>query len=286
MSSRILNVCFSANNNYAQHFCVACYSLLLNSPGAWNIFLLSDDFSESNEKKVREMISKTSSSSNLEIIRLSTEKFKNLPKIERLGIQAYFRLFVTELLPMSVDTLLYLDSDLIVKKNILELLPSKSKTPMMAVIDGASASQEKIRNLEFPYFNSGVMMIPLNFWRQNNLSEKILSRNYEKITLADQDILNDFFNGEWNPLDNRVNVKGFDPKYMSYFSLLKEHKDAYIIHFMDVWKPWNRVYRSGWIYWKYLTKTPFKGNIVKLPFALFRTLKQIVLADIPRYFKK
>ena len=273
-----LNVCFSANNAYAQHFCVACYSLLKNTPGDWNIYLLTDDLDELNEKKVQEMVSKVSKNSSIEIIRVSADDFKQFPKIDRLGIQAYFRLNITKLLPQSVDTLLYLDSDLIVLKNILEVLPSNINGPLLAVQDGASKSQQIKRNLQSQYFNSGVLVIPMNYWRDNHVSEKILAREYANIALADQDILNDFFNGEWKNLDKRLNVKGFDPKYMNYFSFLEVHKEAYIIHYMDVWKPWNRIFRTGLIYWRYLLKTPYRFNCIKLPSVLFKTFKQILFA--------
>ena len=220
------------------------------------------------------MILSLSDKNTFNVIRVDPSKFQDLPVLKRLGIQAYFRLQLTELLPLSIDELLYLDSDLIVQKDITKLFPINIEPPMMAIIDGATKSQQERRKLNHPYFNSGVMLIPLEYWREENISAKILQRTYPDITLADQDILNDYFNGQWKALDTRLNVKGFDPKYMTYGSWQKEHEEAYIIHYMDVWKPWTRIFRSGFPYWKYLLKTPYKRASIQFLYAFGKTLKQ------------
>lgn len=113
-------------------------------------------------------------------------------------IQTFYRLLITDMLPENVDRVIYLDGDIIVRGSLLNLW----RMPMDDIAVGAAQdSQEGIvsyfNRLHYPsakgYFNAGVLLINLHYWRENNLQEQFLdfvSKYPERIVLNDQDILN------------------------------------------------------------------------------------------------
>lgn len=109
------------------------------------------------------------------------ENLKALLKVTvppTIAITAYARLFLTELLPGSIDKILYLDCDIIVNQSLNELFSNNIDNYYVAgVLDTLPNNDSKIKvgmASDNPYINSGVLFINLKKWRDERIINKFL----------------------------------------------------------------------------------------------------------------
>ena len=193
---------------------------------------------------------------------------------------AYYRLYLAELLPREIDKVLYMDGDVIVRHSLLPLWNTDfGENAVAAVTDSSSGCIEFYNRLHYPfelgYFNSGVLLVNLRYWREHQVLNDFVSymeNHADSINFWDQDVLNVVF------CDKKVLIP---LKYNLQHPFLFEKTDAYdywkleqevlearedpcIVHFTSRWKPW-RIYRRGWVHpfsstWdKYQNMTKWKG---------------------------
>ncbi len=174
----------------------------------------------------------------------------NLP-LSHLSYAAFFRYFIPQF--VKEDKVLYLDSDIIVRSNIDELfLEDITDYPLAAVADALVPST----------FNSGVMLINVALWKQENATEILLelTNEFHTSTFGDQGILNKLFENRWYALDSSYNfMVGMDTVARNYqienwyTDSLELEETAKIIHFTGD-KPWyqvnlNRFREDWWFYY-------------------------------------
>ena len=191
---------------------------------------------------------------------------------------AYYRLVLTELLP-PIPKVLYLDADIIVRHSLMALWNTDIEDSAVGVVpDGLEGTKEFYDRLDYPsrlgYFNSGVMLINLNYWRRHNLVTVFmdyLQENTRKLFLPDQDLLNYIFKDCKITLPITYNfTTGFlwtEPQYdyRKYEKeLLEARKDPVILHFAgnQPWIAYNpqppHPFASS--FFKYQNMTKWKGR--------------------------
>ena len=187
----------------------------------------------------------------------------------------YYRLFLTELLPNTIDKILYLDGDIIVRKSLLTLWNIDiSQVALAAVPDICMEELDYCDRLDYPphlgYFNAGVLLINLRYWRDHhvsNLFTEYLLSHYDMIVYHDQDVLNYIFRNqkmllpvEYNLLQNIFCINNYS-KYKEIDK--KASEDPSIIHYSGMFKPWNAYIRQPHpldsIFYKYQSQTRWKG---------------------------
>ena len=96
-----------------------------------------------------------------------------------------------------IDKVLYLDADIICSSNLSELYNTDISNSYVAVVPDIPKFTENFKNSNPSwehsyYFNSGVMLINLFLWHQDNVSEKLVNFmiNSETLEFPDQDALN------------------------------------------------------------------------------------------------
>ena len=188
---------------------------------------------------------------------------------------AYLRMFAGILLP-TVDVAVYLDTDILVRCSLSELLVGfkNSDCFAIAVRDKAVITAWKGLNREVPsnfakdhYFNSGVMVLDLVHLRRtraDSVLPKIRSALIHSI-LHDQSALNVFFEEdielfgeEYNyMLDAYDSLVVQDP--VKYRFLVGAFLDPKIVHFAGFKKPWQRRFpqRFASEYRQHLINTPW-----------------------------
>jgi lipopolysaccharide biosynthesis glycosyltransferase len=211
------------------------------------------------------------------------------------NINPYLRLFAPMLLSENEHHIIYLDCDIIVQDNILNILNGADLTkPICAVTDYNPAY--KLKNLavleesEIPiidplileaywyrtykelemdqnasYFCTGIMIINLDYFRKHNITEKaftFLYKNSEKIIMADQDILNHVLNGNYSILKPKWNTSALASGIMLGYTqdeMYKARNKPSIIHMGGKDKAWNYSCMSPYrnLYWKYRKSTPW-----------------------------
>lgn len=186
---------------------------------------------------------------------------------------AYFRLLLPKIFP-RVKKGLYLDGDLIILHDVLELFDIKLNGKVLGAVKKYDYSGNKELGLteRHNYFNSGVLLIDFDKWRKKNLTSKLLKfLSKKKLDFYDQDALNFFLNKDFKQLPLNWNVLSYI--YSSYnksFPVFCKDKKFKLIHFNGVKKPWVV---GGWNpysrkFFHYLAKTPYKKMIFLFMFII------------------
>jgi lipopolysaccharide biosynthesis glycosyltransferase len=142
------------------------------------------------------------------------------------------------------------------------------------------------------YFNAGVLLINLRYWREHNVIERFceyIMTNYNSIHLQDQDVLNYVFREEkymlpykYNYQQNLVTKKYY---YYNINAVLEACKDPIVLHFSGYNKPWNSYkatynpYNSS--FYKYQNQTIWKGLTIDR-----RSLKLKVKNHVAKVLRK
>lgn len=169
-----------------------------------------------------------------------------------LSMAAYFRLLLADILPNSIDKILYLDVDMIVLKDVSEIFELElDGYGLAATLDQMPYTSQHRLQLHIPAnqktFCSGLMYLNLSYWRENNVTPKLLEyakRRRKEVHLHDQDVLNYFFKNSWfllSPKWNRYATSNRALRCDGYqlFDYQEYCLDPYIIHYAAVGvKPW------------------------------------------------
>ena len=191
----------------------------------------------------------------------------------------YYRLYISELLPKTIEKVLYLDGDVIVRHSLLPLWNMDIEQYAIAgAYDGSSGLIEFYNRLKFPahlgYINAGVLLINLKYWREHfvlKLFGGYMNEHSEDIKFHDQDVLNvvfcdkkEFFPLKYNLEHYFLMENSCDYDYWKLEAeVLDARKDPIIVHYTGPFKPWEKYqrcphpFRSS--FYKYQNQTKWKG---------------------------
>lgn len=203
----------------------------------------------------------------------------------------YYRLLFAEILPDSINKVIYLDCDMIVLGSIAELWNIDiSHYALAAVTDMSERIHDFQRlgyNPELGYFNAGLLLINLAYWRDINAKSlfwKLIKNDPKRIKYHDQDVLNICFKDDKKMLPFKWNFQDgfiYKPELMEldekkyHQQLIEARQNPIIIHYTSMAKPWHveclNPYKKYFL--KYLRQTPWKTYKIKRRFA-YNPLKQ------------
>ncbi len=245
-----LNLLYCFDENYNKQAYVSISSILKNSNINLSIYIVHKD-PESfaiYEKMLRE--NKNIESINLYKFEIPDLKFPNLEN-KHISLATYYRMFIEDYVPDHVDFLLYIDPDVIClnnpKNEIVKVFNelNKSKNIISArELGNKNSAREIYERLNLKgsgYFNAGVVFINYKEWLKKNVKDKLIdlmSSNYENILFWDQDVLNLYFDGNFNRINKTLNynfTKHFDDK--SYIDSISQ--SILFLHYSGKIKPWS-----------------------------------------------
>jgi len=293
-NNETIRIVLAADDNYAQHLGVAMISILENHKNNQKIefFILDNNIGNINLEKIKQI--GATYKVDLFFYKISEGLFGGYPEANRLSKVTYSRMFIPELLPISIKKVLYLDVDLVALEDISVLYNTDLKNFSVGAV--RDVMSKEILRIYFDrevsdYFNAGVLLIDLEKWRQKKITEKSLEfarLNRGKIIRADQDILNCLFKNDWLPLEKKFNIDLKRGKLN-----LEPEKNTVILHYSDKVKPWQYIFygKSQKYYWQYLKKTPwtdfhfsdknFANFIIKYIRVLILSIKRNLLPFLP-----
>lgn len=201
-------IVLAADDNYALPCGVCITSILTNNTSEdIRIAVLTKALNEDNERKLKQTASRFNRSIKIETIDDSI--FQNLQVSERFPRSIYFRFLIPLLFPEE-QLALYLDSDIIVNGSLSPLFNLDINDVACACIEDQCGDDIRIRN-SVPgvevYFNSGVMLMNLEYWRKHDIYTKCIDyiASHKNIEYPDQEALNSILNRhvkfigyEWN----------------------------------------------------------------------------------------
>lgn len=204
-----------------------------------------------------------------------SQVFRSMPVILHISHATYYRLLIPQILPEDIHKVLYLDCDIIVRHSLLPLWETDMDGyALAAVIDNLDIEKETYNRLKYPphlgYFNAGVLLLNLKYWRANNIQGEIQSYmkdHAEDILFSDQDILNYVLRERKILLPIEYNFQtAYLYDYWNEKEVLEARKDPVILHY-TTGKPWNEgsghPYRST--FFRYQDETKWKGCIWTYP---------------------
>lgn len=245
------HIILAADDNYAIPCFVTATSILSNNnPNEYAIHILTQGFNEGNIGIFRKLKAKFRNAT-IEITEIDNSILKDAVISERFPFSAFFRILVPSL--FSFDRALYLDSDIVVTGNIGELWDIDIENKACCMVEDQACEDITLHNrirIFTPYYNSGVLFMNLNFWREKRIDELLLEymRNYpERCLYPDQDAINANLADYILPLDYRYNVqeRWYEPKewwlmhYNKWDAIERAKETPIIIHYTGVWKPWT-----------------------------------------------
>lgn len=169
-------------------------------------------------------------------------------------LSIYYRLLAFDFLSEKINTLLYLDSDIICKGSISELELLSLDNYYAAVVPDIESTQAKTHQrlgLDFAgkYFNSGFVYANLASWKKYQLTVEIFKliqseKNSGRLKYPDQDALNILLLGKLIYLGKKYNTiyslkSEFEFKDKSFYKKFILDSTVFI-HYTGVTKPWHR----------------------------------------------
>ena len=245
-----INILVTINKNYINPLIVMLHSFIKNNNYKTNVYIMNKDLME---KDIDYIYMKVNSNLiTIFDIKIDDGKLINAPVSKRFPITMYYRLFAYLYLPKNVNKVLYLDPDIIVDKNIIELYNLNMNGYCYAGATHVKGLVKLFNNMRLgltkndPYINSGVLMLNLNEIRKGKIREKdiykYISSNKYKLCLPDQDILSKLYIRRIKLIDAKIyNVS---EKMVNRYGYNWVEQNSKIIHFCGKNKPWNDKYKG------------------------------------------
>lgn len=269
-----LNVAFGFDGHFAAHAATTIASIIRHAPSAAIHFIIL--FTDVDTQR-RANVEKVAPNSRFTWIEVTDSDLPPFSQRDHLNRSTLFRLGLEKLAPKNCRRILYLDSDLIVLRDICELWHTDLRGyPIGAVVDGFVDPEAFARrwHLPFParYFNAGVLLINLEEVRAKHVFStaiELIVKQGDNFKYNDQDALNLALWNCWHRLDVAWNVQ----RSMTIPSLIAEigedrrlnGRAPRIVHYTTEEKPWllESYHPWAWIYWKSLQLTPFFNEVAQ-----------------------
>lgn len=266
-----MDILCCTDHNFVIPMGVMMHSLCVNNTGNELHFHVFVDNSVTQEQKneIGAVVNEGDTISFYTIDVSSIQQYL-IVKVANFPISIYYRLLLADILPESVHKVLYLDADIIVRHNLTKLYDTNIDNVALAAVTEPDGSDGSCERLGYPselgYFNSGVILFNLDYFRKNNVTEKLINfikENPEKLGCPDQDTLNFVLRNEKRMLPLKYNVQeGFfrvRPEALATKEQLSAIQDPYIVHFTTNEKPWKKSCRHPLrnLYYEYRKATPW-----------------------------
>ncbi|MGL4695839.1 glycosyltransferase family 8 protein [Enterococcus larvae] len=278
MSIEKIPVVSASDEHYAPFLCVMITSLLENTSPDTEIdfYILDDQISRKSKAYLRQTVKIHSNQATIDFIPVDSHTYEHFLVSDHITTTAYFRISLPTLLEAyNYRKILYIDADTLILDDIKGLYDSSLQGKVIgAVIDpGQTKALERlgIQSKDY-YFNSGVMVVDLQKWKEQNITEKtlkFLTDHGDRILYHDQDALNAVLYEQWAPLHPKWNMQTsliferHPAPNKEYERLYKEGNAApSIIHFTGHDKPWNTLENHPYqqLYMEKLAETVFKNS--------------------------
>lgn len=302
-------IVFITDDNYVIPTAVAIQSLIDNKhkETKYAIYIISTSLSDDNIRHFHEFESETI---QISIIKEDVTNLLNLHKYDITGkcqaTPSALLKFKLPLLLSQYDKVIYLDGDILVKKDLSDLYNIDIENNFVGAVHdtGKIYNPQKITKKIPNYFNSGVMLLNLEKCLLKNMPKKLikLKKKSKDMSLMDQNILNIGFKRHVKMLDIKFNFLALNLSraidkfqisdlnklfHSNYESLQDINNQAYIIHFSSKDKPWKYLdgpYSKEWF--RFFRKSPYKNyplHRIKFDSLHNQTIKQDIIISLTSY---
>ena len=269
----IIPIFLSSDENYAPYVATTIASIVRHTEAMVQFYVLDGGIHEESRNKLQDLVNAKENAS-IEFIDMSFAQLGKFPDLRHYSVNTFSRYFIPQL-KKDLGKVLYLDVDILVLGDIAELYrQSPGDYPVAAVLEdfhgvnGAHLAEVWHEFTDVPhYFNAGVLLLDIAWFRAHNITELLVAKTNDMqsiLSCADQDVLNAFFQKNFQTLDYRFNCMPDLKKYMlesSHTAALAALEDPLIIHYVAQ-KPWKTHLAPHWEKFIEVAKqTPFYDKI-------------------------
>jgi len=276
-----MNFAISLDNNYVMP-CLALVTSIFENNKAHDckVYLLTDGLTDENVGRFERL--KEIYHQDIFVKKLDPDLYRGLPFYKRYTFATYNRFIIADLI--EDKKVIYLDGDIIVRKDLKEMWETNIEGYACGVIEDQRGDDIFVHNrnkIGTPYFNAGVLLINLDYWREHHIGQimaQYLKDHTDTCLFPDQDAANKTLSGKVVYLDYKYNFQEdwFQPQneWQIHFSkwdkIVADREDPAIVHYCRGLKPWFKecVHPLKGDFIKYATMYDFTGYQEKKYFPL------------------
>lgn len=253
-----MNLLMTLDDHYVHPCSVMMHSILTSNPSSdISFYVIYQNLSEESRQTLRQR----AGNSHITFLRFPDSLLSQCPTSKRYPKEMYFRLFAPELLPDSLDRILYLDPDLVVINPLDDLYAMDFEGNSFIAATHVQKFFRKFNehrlNLEenTPYINTGVLLMNLEILRKEHSGEAIRSyidKNRRRLLLPDQDVFTALYGQKTKIADASLYNLGEIylithkmTKQMSDISIDWVRSNTVIVHYYGKNKPWKKDYKCS-----------------------------------------
>lgn len=302
-----MNIVFATDDNFVQHCGVAMVSVLRNNRNV-TFYLLTEGLNVNNVNILKDLV--TNNGGELIICLVPSDIVRYFPMSKmassHISIATYYRLFVTTLLPETIDKAIYLDCDIVVRGSLDEMWNTDMEGYALGAVyqnlewsDHERSWQRLGIERRYGYFNAGALLLNLKYLRDFDFQEKAvkyINEHFDNIVSHDQDVLNAMFYDRTKPLSckwnftplfmqKNLNQLQFSDRYDYKNEVIKSSFEPVVVHFVSKPKPWQYGCKNKYtdVYYNYLELTNWKNY--KPVFDIKSYLIDVIIQSVKMYIK-
>lgn len=268
-----IKIVFICDEKFAMPLCVALTSLKKNKRlnTIYNIYILYDKLNIYSQDQILKL---NGDDFSIAFVRATCMNWlDNINTEAILGKDisankvAMAKFFISDIFD-NIDKILYLDSDILVLKDLSDLYQKDVGDYYAAVVPeldiGEFDYMERLGIRNRHYFNSGVMLLNLKKMRQESISAKLMNYRVNGLNYyMDQDTFNVIFGDQVLYLGYEYNClnKHYEQLLFERENYLKRERysEVNILHFASKYKPWVYLLpNASEIFLHYYNMSPYK----------------------------
>ena len=246
MSSTDLQIAVASDSRYLTGAIGTLSSIRLSvsRETAIKVFFLHDGLTATEQQRVHTAMAKLKCGPEVEFVKVD-DMFASFPSFRHGSTMTYARLVLPD--NMTVERLIYVDVDILVLKDLSELLRMDvPETGVGGVVEGFIARDMPMDlpvppDPQRPYLNAGLLMMDLPKIRSAGTFAKAFEmlHNFPKSCKQhDQSALNYVLNGDAKVLDEEWNVQSGQMYFDPIDAIPKLVERSLNVHFVTKAKPW------------------------------------------------
>ena len=280
-----MNIVYASNENYVKHMAASMASVFEQNKKEKRlvVYVLSMGIKMDSREKLESVANRYDREMKWIEFDNIRDYFDFRVHTRGFDISAMGRLFVGRLLPENIRRVLYLDCDTVAVQPFGRLWRMDLKGKLVGAVMEPTIYREVKQDIglgdQDPYVNSGVLLIDLKRWRQQDAEGRLLAFYKGRggsLFACDQDTINGALKGEIFYLPPKYNFFT-NYRYFSYRELIRYSKTyelagkaafkaakrcPVLIHYMGDERPWIRGNRNHYrkYYEQALALTPWAGE--------------------------
>lgn len=247
-----MNILVTLTKNYLPYLNAMIKSFLDNHKQKTDVYIISKDITSDDLPQLDQL--------TFYIIDFEDRYLADVPTSKRYPKSIYYRIFASQVLPKSIERILYLDPDIIIKANLNSFYQMEFQNALFIGSTNTGKFLQKFNEIKnkapkgAPYINTGVLLMNIKLLRDTQSMQEVYRyiRKYKhRFTLPDQDIISGLYGDRiklvssliYNLSDRGIryyNAKNPDNK----ITLDWVDKNTKIIHYYGRNKPWKSSYKG------------------------------------------